>query len=86
MFSSFTSVYASIILFIFKEKIEIGASLVLIWIVKIKKQLEIFIFQLKFKNASGKIKNPLEIKLLRRDIARIKTVLAESKLSKEKEE
>ncbi len=44
------------------------------------------LFQLKFKNASGKIKNPLEIRLLRRDIARIKTVLAESKLSKEKEE
>ncbi|MQY65244.1 MAG: 50S ribosomal protein L29, partial [Clostridia bacterium] len=44
------------------------------------------LFQLRFKNASGKIKNPLEIRLFRRDIARIKTVLAESKLSKEKEE
>ncbi|NIM03132.1 50S ribosomal protein L29 [bacterium] len=44
------------------------------------------LFQLKFKNASGQLKNPLEIRLMRRDIARIKTVLAESKLSKEREE
>lgn len=44
------------------------------------------LFQLKFKNASGQLKNPLKIRLLRRDIARIRTVLAESKLSKEKEE
>lgn len=44
------------------------------------------LFQLNFKNASGQLKNPLEIRLLRRDIARIKTILAESKLSKEREE
>jgi len=44
------------------------------------------LFQLKFKNASGQLKNPLEIRLLRRDIARVKTVLAERELSKEKED
>ena len=44
------------------------------------------LFQLKLKNASGQLKNALEIRLVRRDIARIKTVLAESRLSEEKEE
>lgn len=44
------------------------------------------LFQLKFKNASGQLKNPLEIRLLRRDIARIKTILREIELSKEKED
>jgi len=49
------------------------------------------LLQLKFKNASGQLKNPLEIRLLRRDIARIRTILAErelpkEELSKEKEE
>lgn len=44
------------------------------------------LLQLKFKNASGQLKNPLEIRLLRRDIARIRTVLAERELSKEKED
>jgi len=41
------------------------------------------LLQLKFKNASGQLKNPLEIRLLRRDIARIRTILAEKELSKE---
>jgi len=41
------------------------------------------LLQLKFKNASGQLKNPLEIRLLRRDIARIRTILAERELSKE---
>jgi large subunit ribosomal protein L29 len=40
------------------------------------------LLQLKFKNASGQLKNPLEIRLLRRDIARIRTILAERELSK----
>jgi len=44
------------------------------------------LFQLKFKNTSGQLKNPLEIRVLRRDIARIKTILAERGLSKEKED
>ena len=43
------------------------------------------LFQLRFKNASGQLKNPLDIRLLRKDIARIKTVLVEKKVSEEKE-
>jgi len=44
------------------------------------------LLQLKFKNVSGQLKNPLDIRLLRRDIARMKTILAEKGMSKEKEE
>ena len=44
------------------------------------------LLQLKFKNVSGQLKNPLDIRLLRRDIARMKTILAEKEVSKEKEE
>jgi len=44
------------------------------------------LFQLKFKNVSGQLKNPSDIRLLRRDIARMKTILAEKEMSKEKGE
>jgi len=44
------------------------------------------LLQLKFKNVSGQLKNPLDIRILRRDIARMKTILAEKETSKEKEE
>jgi len=43
------------------------------------------LFQLRFKNTSGQLKNPLEIRLLRREIARIKTILVERELSGKKE-
>jgi large subunit ribosomal protein L29 len=36
------------------------------------------IFNLKFQLATGKIENPSRIKFIRRDIARIKTVLRET--------
>jgi len=42
------------------------------------------LFQLRIKNASGQLKNPLEIRLLRRDIARLKTLLAERAHSEER--
>jgi len=42
------------------------------------------LFQLRIKNASGQLKNPLEIRLLRRDIARLKTLLAERGRSEER--
>lgn len=42
------------------------------------------LFQLTYKNSSGQLKNPLEIRVLRKDIARIKTILREMELSKEK--
>jgi len=43
------------------------------------------LFQLRSKSSSGQLKNPLEIRLLRRDIARIETILSERELSKDKE-
>ncbi len=44
------------------------------------------LLQLRFKNVSGQLKNPSDIRLLRRDIARMKTILAEKGMSKEKGE
>jgi large subunit ribosomal protein L29 len=45
------------------------------------------IFNLRFKAALGQSENPMNIKLLRKDIARIKTILAEKKrLKKDKKE
>lgn len=39
------------------------------------------LFRLKFRHASSPIKNPLEIRNLRRMIARLKTLLREQQLS-----
>jgi large subunit ribosomal protein L29 len=40
------------------------------------------IFKLKFRHTTAPIKNPLEIRNLRRDIARVKTLLAQKNESK----
>ncbi|MDR1695817.1 MAG: 50S ribosomal protein L29 [Endomicrobium sp.] len=40
------------------------------------------LFKLKFRHSAAPVKNPLEIRSLRRDIARIKTLLAQKKESK----
>jgi large subunit ribosomal protein L29 len=40
------------------------------------------IFKLKFRHTTAPIKNPLEIRSLRRDIARVKTLLAQKNESK----
>jgi len=37
------------------------------------------IFRLKFRHTTAPVKNPLEIRSLRRDIARVKTLLAQKK-------
>ncbi|MCL1972970.1 MAG: 50S ribosomal protein L29 [Endomicrobia bacterium] len=37
------------------------------------------IFKLKFRHTTTPVKNPLEIRGLRRDIARVKTLLAQKK-------
>ena len=37
------------------------------------------IFKLKFRHTTTPVKNPLEIRSLRRDIARVKTLLAQKK-------
>ncbi len=40
------------------------------------------IFKLKFRHTTAPVKNPLEIRSLRRDIARVKTLLAQKNESK----
>ncbi len=40
------------------------------------------LFQMKFENNSGKLKNPLRIGQLRRDVARMMTVLNEKRMEK----
>ena len=45
-------------------------------------ELEDKYFSLKFRNAAAPVKNPLEIREIRRTIARIKTLLAEQKKGK----
>jgi len=46
-------------------------------LVEIKKSL----FNLKFQKATGQLENPLRIRNLRKDIARIKTLLKERELN-----
>lgn len=43
--------------------------------------LEAEIFNLRFQSRSGKIDNPSRLRLVRRDIARMKTVLRERQLA-----
>lgn len=45
-------------------------------------ELQDKLFKLKFRHSTAPVKNPLEIRALRRDIARIKTLLAQKKESK----
>ncbi|AKL98680.1 50S ribosomal protein L29 [Endomicrobium proavitum] len=40
------------------------------------------LFKLKFRHTTAPVKNPLEIRSIRRNIARIKTLLAQKKESK----
>lgn len=42
------------------------------------------LFQFKFENSSGQLKNPRKIVQLRRDIARMKTIINEKAKSMEK--
>jgi large subunit ribosomal protein L29 len=35
------------------------------------------LFKLRFQKATGQIENPVKIRLVRKDIARVKTILAE---------
>lgn len=45
-------------------------------------ELEEKYYKLKFRNSTAPVKNPLEIRELRKTIARIKTLLAEQKKGK----
>ena len=42
------------------------------------------LFKLRFQSATNQLDNPLQIKAVRKDIARIKTVLREKELSSAK--
>ena len=46
------------------------------------KDMQDRIFSLKFRHTTAPVKNPLEIRNLRRNIARVKTLLAQKKESK----
>ena len=46
------------------------------------KDLEDKFYKLKFRNSTAPVKNPLEIREIRRTIARIKTLLAEQQKGK----
>lgn len=45
-------------------------------------ELEEKYYKLKFRNSTAPVKNPLEIRELRKTIARVKTLLAEQKKGK----
>lgn len=44
-----------------------------------KKDFKSEIFNLKIQMATGKIENPSRLKILRRDVARVKTIIKEKK-------
>ena len=43
------------------------------------------LFNLRFSHATGQLANPMQIQNVRRDIARVKTVIRERELSADKE-
>jgi len=47
--------------------------------------LKIELFNLRFSHATGQLSNPLQIQNVRRDIARVKTVIRERELRANKE-
>lgn len=44
-------------------------------------ELKTELFNLRFQMATGQLDNPLQIKLVRKDIARVKTVIRERELN-----
>lgn len=45
-----------------------------------ERELRREVFNLKFQLATAQIENPMKIRLLRKDLARVKTILRESEL------
>ena len=45
---------------------------------KMKKEL----FNLRFQHATGQLENPIQMRELKRDIARVKTIIREKELAK----
>ncbi|NLM18510.1 MAG: 50S ribosomal protein L29 [Clostridiaceae bacterium] len=51
-------------------------------LLELKEQL----FKLRFQHATNQLDNPLELKMVRRDIARVKTILREFEIAEEKKQ
>ncbi|NLZ71155.1 MAG: 50S ribosomal protein L29 [Clostridiaceae bacterium] len=51
-------------------------------LVELKEQL----FKLRFQHATNQLDNPMELKTVRREIARVKTILREMELAETKEQ
>lgn len=49
------------------------------------KSIEEELFNLRFRNAMKQLENPLEIRSLRRDLARLKTVIRQQAIAKQAE-
>jgi len=47
-----------------------------------EKELKAQLFKLRFQHATSQISNPLQLKYVKRDIARVKTVIREKELAK----
>ena len=46
------------------------------------KSLKQELFNLRFSNATGQLANPMQLNVVKRDIARVKTILTERELNK----
>lgn len=51
-------------------------------LLELKEQL----FKLRFQHATNQLDNPQELKIVRRDLARVKTILREMELAEEKKQ
>ncbi len=51
-------------------------------LIELKEQL----FKLRFQHATNQLENPMELKTVRRSIARVKTILRELELAEEKKQ
>ncbi|HHU53091.1 MAG TPA: 50S ribosomal protein L29 [Clostridiaceae bacterium] len=51
-------------------------------LLELKEQL----FKLRFQHATNQLDNPMELKMVRRDIARVKTILREIEMAEEKKQ
>ena len=51
-------------------------------LIELKEQL----FKLRFQHATNQLENPMELKTVRRSIARVKTILREFELAEEKKQ
>lgn len=49
-------------------------------------ELQEQLFRLRFQHATNQLDNPMELKTVRRDLARVKTVLREIEIAEEKKQ